>query len=89
MKRITGECLPRCATQARKVELLQREVLELVYQYRPEVGLIQPRDCRNVKEALCVPEKVVIVELVRLLACALDLLGQFALPSLGSVVGEP
>ncbi len=44
------------------------EILELVYQHCPEVCLVKPRNRGEPEKALRVPEKIVVVELIGVLA---------------------
>ena len=76
---IAGERPPRRAAQQREIELLHREVLELIHQHSAEVALVEPRDRWDAEEALRMPQNVVVVELIRLLTRTLDLLSQSAL----------
>ena len=74
LERIPGERPPGRTAQQGEIELLHREILELVDEYCAEMRLVEPRDGGNAEQALCVPEEIVVVQLVRLLSRPLHLL---------------
>ena len=73
---ITGKSSPGGAGAQHDVELLRREVLELIYEYRAVVLMIEVGDLVDVQQPLGMAEQVVVMQLASREPLALDTGGE-------------